>query len=368
MALQIRKTQKQEIDTIMAMFDHSRRLMRASGNQHQWVGGYPQRSIAESDIVTGQSYIVTDGDTPVGTFVFFIGTEPTYRSIYHGHWVDEEISYGTLHRMAKTSNAHGIADVIIKWCATQAPSLRADTHIDNHIVQHILERNNFIYCGMIQLEDHTWRKAYQRIQYPIVADTLQQHIQADILPCYDHFDAAHGRQHALTVIAQSMALARHHNVAPDMTYTIAAYHDIGLSEGREKHHIISGQCIRQSKKLIQWFDASQIETMAQAVEDHRASSDHAPRSIYGCIIAEADRDIDAEKIVLRTIQYGLEHYPHLNKEEQWARTLQHLHEKYAEGGYMKLWIDNSPNAQRLIELRTLIKDEKRLRKLFDTIL
>ena len=107
--------------------------------------------------------------------------------------------------------------------------------------------------------------------------------------------------------------------------------------------------------------------MAQAVEDHRASSDHEPRSIYGKIVAEADRQIDVETIIRRTVQYGLSHYPDLDKEGQWERTLEHLLEKYAEGGYLRLWIPESLNAARLKELQELIKDRQALREYYDEI-
>ena len=107
--------------------------------------------------------------------------------------------------------------------------------------------------------------------------------------------------------------------------------------------------------------------MAQAVEDHRASSDHEPRSIYGKIVAEAYRQIDVETIIRRTVQYGLSHYPDLDKEGQWERTLEHLLEKYAEGGYLRLWIPESPNAARLKELQELIKDRQALREYYDEI-
>lgn len=107
--------------------------------------------------------------------------------------------------------------------------------------------------------------------------------------------------------------------------------------------------------------------MAQAVEDHRASLDHEPRSIYGKIVAEGDRYIEPEKIIERTVQYGLDHYPELDKEGHWQRTLDHLHEKYGEGGYLKLWFPESPNVERLNSLREIIKDEPRLRRIFDRI-
>jgi uncharacterized protein len=124
--------------------------------------------------------------------------------------------------------------------------------------------------------------------------------------------------------------------------------------------------MRQDPKLPQWFTPDQIETMAQAVEDHRASATSQPRSLYGKLVAEADRDIQPLNIIRRTVQYGLSHYPELDKEGHWQRTLEHLHEKYAEGGYLKLWIPQSPNAARLEELRGWIRDEGRLRQLFET--
>ena len=162
-----------------------------------------------------------------------------------------------------------------------------------------------------------------------------------------------------------MTLTPYYPVNPSMVFVTAAFHDTGVVEGRERHHIVSGRIVRSDPKLKEWFDEEQIETIAEAVEDHRASSQREPRSIYGKIVAEADRDIDKEKIVIRTIEYGQSHYPLLDKESLWRRTLQHLHEKYAEDGYLKLWLPESPNRQRLEELRALIADEKSLREIFD---
>ena len=123
--------------------------------------------------------------------------------------------------------------------------------------------------------------------------------------------------------------------------------------------------MRADRNLRQWFSEDRIETMAQAVEDHRASSDHEPRSIYGKIVAEADRQIDPETIIRRTVQYGLSHYPELDREGHWLRMLDHLNEKYAEGGYLKLWIPESDNALKLKELHGIIKDREYLKSLFD---
>lgn len=196
---------------------------------------------------------------------------------------------------------------------------------------------------------------------------LQAYCEREIIPRYAAFDKAHREDHARTVIARSLELAEHYDVDLDMVYAAAAFHDTGLAEGRETHHLVSGRIIREDSALPKWFSPNQIETIAQAAEDHRASSKHEPRSIYGCILAEADRVIVPETVILRTIQYGLSHYPELDREGHWERTLAHLREKYGRGGYLKLRIPESPNAARLEELRRMIDDTAALRPLFDRL-
>lgn len=196
---------------------------------------------------------------------------------------------------------------------------------------------------------------------------LISHVEGEIIPRYDHFDKAHRRDHVETVIDQGLKLSAHYDVDPNIIYTAAAYHDTGLIEGRETHHIASGRIVREDSRLRQWFSEEEIETIAQAAEDHRASNRQGPRTIYGRILAEADRVIDPHKIIRRTIQFGLSNYPELETEGHWERTVEHLQEKYAEGGYLRLWIPESPNAARLEELRAIIRDRTQLRNIFDRI-
>lgn len=195
--------------------------------------------------------------------------------------------------------------------------------------------------------------------------TLKEYIESEIIPRYDNFDGAHRRDHVRSVIGQSQELSRYYDVNPEILYAAAAYHDLGLCEGREKHHLVSGQIIREDKTLLNWFSVEEIEVIAEAAEDHRASNETPPRSIYGKIIAESDRLIDPETVIRRTVQYGFAHYPQMNREQMWERTLTHLKKKYGYGGYLNLWIPESPNSCRLEELRKIIADEKRLRSMFD---
>ena len=197
---------------------------------------------------------------------------------------------------------------------------------------------------------------------------IQEYIEQEILPRYAELDRAHSIDHARTVIAESLALAAHYEVDQRMLYVAAAYHDLGLCEGREFHHIVSGKIIRADERLRQWFSEEQIEIIACAAEDHRASSKHEPRSIYGRIVAEADRVIDPEVTLRRTVQYGLNNYPQLDDKGQYERFCAHLQEKYAEGGYLRLWIPESKNSDRLAELRRMISDKELLRQTFDRLL
>ena len=199
-------------------------------------------------------------------------------------------------------------------------------------------------------------------------ESLVQYIQEEIIPQYAAFDKAHREDHALAVIERAMTMGKAFaDVNPEMLYVAAACHDLGLAVDRATHHLESGRIIRENPRLQEWFSANQIETIAQAAEDHRASAKTPPRSIYGCLVAEADRMIDPETIIRRTVQFGLSHYPELDKEGHWQRTLEHLHEKYAEGGYLHLLIPGSPNEAPLARLREIIANKPLLRRYFEAI-
>lgn len=194
---------------------------------------------------------------------------------------------------------------------------------------------------------------------------IMSFIEKNILPRYSEFGASHGLSHVQSVIKNSLDLARQLGADVDMAYVIAAYHDLGMAGPRAIHHITGGKILSADARLRKWFSNEQIRTMAEAVEDHRASSSHTPRSIYGKIVAEADRDLAPERIYKRAVQFGLEQYPEKDKEEMWKRFEHHLKEKYGRDGYLRLWIPNSPNEKYLQEIRRVIENPAELRKMFD---
>ena len=196
-------------------------------------------------------------------------------------------------------------------------------------------------------------------------ESLERYIFNEIVPKYSSFDTAHKEDHALTVISQAMNLLERmpedvrnvQEIDEEMLLTAAACHDLGLVNGRERHHLDSGTIIRADERLLEWFSQEQIETIAQAAEDHRAPGKSAPRSMYGMLVAEADRVIDGETIIRRTIQFGFNNYPDLDREGHIRRAIDHLREKYGRGGYLKLWIPWSDNAVRLSALQDIIADD-----------
>lgn len=194
---------------------------------------------------------------------------------------------------------------------------------------------------------------------------LMEFIETEILPRYANFDQAHRLSHVNNVIRQSLDLARKIGADINMAYAIAAYHDLGLEGPRAIHHVTSGKILLADNRLRRWFSTDKIKIMKEAVEDHRASASHAPRSIYGKIVAEADRELDPMVVFKRTILYGKDHYSEMSKEQQWKRFTEHLKNKYSNTGYIKLWIPGNSNEKKLKEIRDYINNPVKLREIFD---
>lgn len=202
---------------------------------------------------------------------------------------------------------------------------------------------------------------------PVTTEIID-YVEREIIPRYATFDKAHQENHVRMVIEQSLGLAEHiPSMNPDMVYIIAAFHDLGLINGRENHHRDSRKILEADAFVKSHFTRKQIVTMGRAVEDHRASNQKKPRNGYGLLVAEADRFIEPETIIWRTIQYGLANYPQLDREGHYQRTIEHLHEKYGPQGYLKVWIPWSDNAKNLKKLHQIISDKPRLDEIFNRI-
>ncbi|AUD64027.1 hypothetical protein BK010_05885 [Tenericutes bacterium MO-XQ] len=195
---------------------------------------------------------------------------------------------------------------------------------------------------------------------------LVEYLYLDILAKYQTFDQAHQNDHVHQVLKTSLEIARELNdIRLDLVYVIAFYHDIGNLFGRDEHHLTGAKYLEDDQMIQKYFNQEDIKIMKEAIEDHRASHDQPPRSIYGKIIAEADRDIIPEIIIKRTVQFGLSHYPDINKEEHIIRAIDHIEEKYGRKGYLKLWLDSKKNVEGLEAVRKMLENKDELTKIIN---
>ena len=157
----IRRADKEDLKAIMDVLDAAKGIMRASGNSGQWVNGYPAEADILKDIREGYGYVVTEAKEIVGYFAFIPSPEPTYARIYEGAWLEDSQPYHVIHRIGSYPQVHGIFKAIMDWCRAKDRHLRIDTHRDNHIMQHCIEKYGFRYCGIIYLASGDERLAYQ---------------------------------------------------------------------------------------------------------------------------------------------------------------------------------------------------------------
>ena len=148
---------------IAEVFAAAKRTMRQAGNMNQWTDGYPSVDVVEADLAAGGAYVVEDDGRIVAYFAFLPSPEPTYSKIYDGEWVDDVSPYHVVHRIASVGEAHGIFQSVMDFCFETERNIRIDTHRDNHIMQHLILKYGFIYCGIIYLRNGDERLAYQRV-------------------------------------------------------------------------------------------------------------------------------------------------------------------------------------------------------------
>ena len=157
----IRKAKISDLQEILKIYAGARERMRRNGNPSQWGECWPWEEVVVEDIESGQSFVAEEGGKICGVFAFLPGIEPTYLKIENGSWLNEE-AYGTIHRLAGRNSAKGVFAACQEYCGKIIPNIRIDTHENNHIMRHLLEKYGFKTCGIIYVEDGTPRIAYQK--------------------------------------------------------------------------------------------------------------------------------------------------------------------------------------------------------------
>lgn len=187
---------------------------------------------------------------------------------------------------------------------------------------------------------------------------LVNYIEQKIFPLYGRNDWAHQIWHIKEVAERSLKLAKDYPVNLDMVYTIAAFHDLGCFVNREKHEEVSAQLMLEDSFIRRSFSDEDRQTMSEAIVDHRGSLEHEPRSIYGKIIASADRFTTIEGILRSTHSYTLEFFPNVPWSEMVQRSYQYIEKKYGKGGYAKSPLPNPDFERFLVEVGTYLNSRE----------
>lgn len=159
----IRQATTGDLEQIMQIYAYARSFMAANGNPTQWGDSYPPRQMIEDDIKKGELYVLAESDRVQAVFLFFVGTDETYLKIENGSWLSDA-PYGVIHRVAAGAGVgvHGVVGKVVAYCFERIPHLRMDTHADNKVMQHQLEKNGFEKCGIIYVRDGSPRIAYEK--------------------------------------------------------------------------------------------------------------------------------------------------------------------------------------------------------------
>ena len=178
-------------------------------------------------------------------------------------------------------------------------------------------------------------------------------------------DSGHNMDHINYVLRRSLLFAKQvKDINLNMVYTIAYYHDIAHHLDAKNHEVLSAEILRNDQELLKWFTKEEINFMAEAVEDHRASSDTEPRTVYGKIVSSADRNTTLDEPFKRTYAYRLKHSPDISLEDLIKESQSHLQNKFGKEGYAnnKIYFNDPEYTKYLKDLNKIIYDDELFKK------
>lgn len=197
---------------------------------------------------------------------------------------------------------------------------------------------------------------------------LKQYINNNVLPQYSNDNSGHGIQHIRYVIRRCLNFSKQiPGININVIYTAAAYHDIAHHIDKHTHEILSAKAFIDDNNVKHFFNSDEIILIKEAIEDHRASANHIPRSIYGKILSTADRSTDVDEFLRRTHAYTLKHFPNSTEEEILERAITHTQEKYGADGYAKHYIEDEEYTIFLDDINSLLNDENLFKQIYKKV-
>lgn len=158
----IRLAKERDFASLWQVYLEAREFMKQTGNPNQWGDFSPTQEMLHKDIEEQKLYLVERNAGICGVFFFDIAPDPWYAVIDGGTWRDDS-PYGVLHRVAAKTAERGVFKECLEFALSQISHLRIDTHEDNKVMQHILQKNGFSHCGTIYMDNGEPRLAYERV-------------------------------------------------------------------------------------------------------------------------------------------------------------------------------------------------------------
>ena len=197
-----------------------------------------------------------------------------------------------------------------------------------------------------------------------VDKSIKNYIEKNIFPKYDKY-YAHGMIHINAVIENMMMLADYYHLDKNMAYVIASYHDAGLSINRENHEKESGKLLSNDIRLREWFTSEEMNTMKEAIEDHRGSRKVRPRNFYGECVSDSDRDFDISILARRQINTTLKCYPNIKTfDGHFERCYNYICGRINEKGKFNLWTNNPILVERRDKFQNDYLNKSLTRKIY----
>lgn len=220
-----------------------------------------------------------------------------------------------------------------------------------------------------KLKLHLSEESITIIENHINSD-LKHYLFNSILDKYNSFDDGHGINHIATVVDSSLKLSKFYNLNLSMILTIAIYHDIGMIKDRKYHHIHSKEILTTDSNLLNWFSTEEINIMGQACEQHRASTEETPETIYGLIVSDSDRTTNIQDMITRCYNFTLKHHSDLSEDERYLRVYSHLTEKYGANGYAKFYLEESKILimKPFLDAQEILKNEFEFKSIYYKVL
>ena len=161
-----RKATESDIDAVAAIMAAASARLGAAGVD-QWQRGYPNRSSVEADVAAGVGMVLSEGDTILAYGAVIFTGEPAYDDLTGGEWLTLEGDYACIHRLCVNEIFVGMGFskqfmmAAEAMAAERVASIRIDTHPDNKIMQSLVARLGYTYCGDVVIESR--RLAYEKV-------------------------------------------------------------------------------------------------------------------------------------------------------------------------------------------------------------